>query len=171
MKSVRLVYGRSVDLIETDFAFHFQKIDTPLCSARRLDEVYGDLKDYLHHDLSLVDYYNEHLNYIGDGSIAEVRFVVVNSIPSFDSIQMFQHYESLPASDHKMSASGASGLSRSQSTHQWNQYTMQNTQNEHSDMKQMFKELESKLSQHSLNVLNESKENNEPLSTVITTKE
>lgn len=47
------------------------KIDTPLCSARRLDEVYNEMKEFLNHEMS-ADYYNEHLNYIGDGSITEV---------------------------------------------------------------------------------------------------
>lgn len=40
---------------------------------------------------------------------------------------------------------------------------MENTQNERSDIKKMFEELESKLSQHSLNLLNESKENADPV--------
>ncbi|KAG4079530.1 hypothetical protein HA402_005227 [Bradysia odoriphaga] len=143
-----IVYNRTSNVYEVDYSKFDEvcEIDTPLCSARRLDEVYSDLKDFLHHDLS-ADYYNEHLNYIGDGSTPE-------------------HYESLPANEHKPSTSG---LSRSHSAHQWNQYTVQNNQNERSDIKQMFIELESKLSQHSLNLLNESKDSQPP--TVITTKE
>ncbi len=62
-------------------------------------------------------------------------------------------------------------MSRSQSVQQWHHdYTMQNNQNERSDMKQMFQELESKLSQHSINLLNEAKENNDAAA-VITRKE
>lgn len=43
---------------------------------------------------------------------------------------------------------------------------MQNHQNERSDIKKMFQELESKLSQHSLNLLNEPKENMDPAVTI-----
>ncbi len=53
------------------FQFPRSKIDTPLCSARRLDEVYNEVKEFLHHDFP-TDYYNDHLNDIGDGSMTEV---------------------------------------------------------------------------------------------------
>lgn len=53
-----------------------------------------------------------------------------------------------------------SGLSRSQSAQQ---YTMQNNRNERNDMIKMAVELEAKLSQHSLNVLNETKENHDAI--------
>lgn len=43
---------------------------------------------------------------------------------------------------------------------------MQNNQNERSDIQKMFKEIESKLSQHSINLLNESKENSGDVVTV-----
>lgn len=49
-----------------------------MCSARRLQEVYNEVKHFLNHDMS-GDYYNEHLNYIGDGSITEV-FIQLQSI-------------------------------------------------------------------------------------------
>lgn len=139
------------------------KIDTPLCSARRLEEVCNDLKEFLNHDLS-ADYYNEHLNYIGDGSINEVLLQSLRFLSLFIFItKLLQHYDTASVFDHKPSTSG---VSRSQSVHQ---YTMQNNQNERSDIKKMFEELESKLSQHSLNLLNDTKENNDTV--VITRKE
>lgn len=123
-----------------------------MCSARRLDEVCNEMKEYLNHDFS-AEYYNEHLNDIGDGSITEVLLFSFLFPLFINKKKIFQHYETVSVFDHKPSTSG---VSRSQSVHQ---YTMQNNQNERSDIKKMFQELESKLSQHSLNLLNDTKEN------------
>lgn len=93
-----IVYNRSQHVYEVDynkfdevnvvsvdrplhliFLFHLWltrlKIDTPLCSARRLDEVCNEVKEFLGHDI-FADYYHEHVNYLRDGSIAEVLFAI-----------------------------------------------------------------------------------------------
>lgn len=88
------------------------------------------------------------------GTAALQRFYnIFISFSTFHLQKIFQHYETVSVFDHKPSTSG---VSRSQSVHQ---YTMQNNQNERSDTQKMFQELESKLSQHSLNLLNDTKEN------------
>lgn len=136
-----------------------------MCSARRLDEVCNEVKEFLGHDI-FADYYHEHLNYIRDGSITEVLFSICIFLHSLHYYlrQIFQPYETASVLfDHKPSTSG---VSRSQSVHQYN---MQNNQNERSDIKKMFHELESKLSQHSLNLLNETKDNDDPV--IFTRKE
>ncbi|KAJ6650043.1 ATP-sensitive inward rectifier potassium channel 8 [Pseudolycoriella hygida] len=128
-----IVYNKSEHVYEVDYNKFDDviQIDTPLCSARRLDDIRDELKEFLNHDLSS-EYYNEHLNLVGDGSVTE----------HFDTVSVFDHKPSI------------SGMSQPQSVHQ---FEIQNSLNECNDMKNMFKELEAKLSQHSINLIDESK--------------